>query len=122
MRISIIGPAFPLRGGIAHHVYWLHQELIRRGHQVQVVSFLALYPKLLFPGTTEFDSSRLRFDAGATPILKPLNPFTWLRARNSVKSFSPDVVIFEWWQPFFGLLVGTLTRWLRRAGIKCVIE
>ena len=122
MRISIIGPAFPLRGGIAHHVYWLHQELTRRGHQAQVVSFLRLYPRLLFPGSTEFDTSRLKFDAGATPILKPLNPFTWLRALKAVKSFSPDVVIFQWWQPFFGPLVGVLARWLHRAGIKCVIE
>jgi len=122
MRISIIGPAFPLRGGIAHHVYWLHQELTRRGHQAQVISFLKLYPRLLFPGTTEYDASRLKLDADATPILKPLNPFAWLRALKAVKSFSPDIVIFEWWQPFFGPLTGTLARWLRRAGIKCVIE
>jgi glycosyltransferase involved in cell wall biosynthesis len=122
MRVSIIGPAFPLRGGIAHHVYWLHQELTRHDHQVQVVSFLKLYPKLLFPGTTEYDASQLKLDANATPILKPLNPFTWLRALKAVKSFSPNVVIFEWWQPFFGPLTGTLARWLRKAGIKCVIE
>jgi glycosyltransferase involved in cell wall biosynthesis len=122
MRVSIIGPAFPLRGGIAHHVYWLHQELTRHDHQVQVVSFLKLYPKLLFPGTTEYDASQLKLDANATPILKPLNPFTWLRALKAVESFSPDVVIFEWWQPFFGPLTGTLARWLRKAGIKCVIE
>ena len=30
MRISIIGPAHPLRGGIAHHVYWLRRELATR--------------------------------------------------------------------------------------------
>lgn len=122
MRISVIGPAYPLRGGIAHHVYWLQQELARRGHDVQVVSFRKLYPRLFFPGTTELDTSRLKLDAGATSILTPLNPLTWRRAFKLVKAFSPDVVVFQWWQPFFGPLVGTLARWFRRSGIRCIIE
>jgi glycosyltransferase involved in cell wall biosynthesis len=122
MRISIIGPAYPLRGGIAHHVYWLHQELTARGHAVQTISFRKLYPGIIFPGTTEVDRSRLNLDPGALPLLTPLNPATWLRAFKLVKSFSPDVVVFQWWQPFFAPLVGTLARWFRRAGLQCVIE
>lgn len=122
MRISIIGPAYPLRGGIAHHVYWIQQQLTARDHTVQVISFRKLYPGMFFPGTTELDSSRLKFDADALPILTPLNPATWLRAFKLVKSFSPHVVVFEWWQPFFAPLVGTLARWLRRSGIQCLIE
>lgn len=122
MRISIIGPAYPLRGGIAHHVYWLHQQLIARHHTVQTISFRKLYPSILFPGTTEFDGSKLKLDAGAEPILTPLNPATWLRAFKLVKSFSPDLIVFQWWQPFFAPLVGTLARWFRRAGLRCLIE
>jgi glycosyltransferase involved in cell wall biosynthesis len=122
MRISIIGPAYPLRGGIAHHVFWLRQELTARGHSVQVVSFRKLYPRIFFPGTSELDTSRLKLDAGALPILSPLNPATWLSAFRQVKAFSPDVIVFEWWQPFFGPLVGTLARWFRRSGVRCIIE
>jgi glycosyltransferase involved in cell wall biosynthesis len=81
-----------------------------------------LYPRLLFPGTTELDTSRLKLDGGATPILTPLNPVTWRRAFRLVKAFSPDVVVFQWWQPFFAPLVGTLARWFRRSGVKCIIE
>lgn len=122
MRISIIGPAYPHRGGIAHHVYWIQQHLTARNHIVQVVSFRKLYPRIFFPGTTELDKSRMKFEAGALPILTPLNPLTWLRALKLVKSFAPDLVVFQWWQPFFGPLVGTLARWLRRSGLQCVIE
>jgi glycosyltransferase involved in cell wall biosynthesis len=122
MRISIIGPAYPLRGGIAHHVFWLRRELTARAHCVQVVSFRKLYPRIFFPGTSELDTSRLKLDAGAVPILTPLNPVTWLRAFKHVKAFSPDVIVFEWWQPFFGPVVGTLARWFRRSGVKCIIE
>jgi glycosyltransferase involved in cell wall biosynthesis len=122
MRVSIIGPAYPLRGGIAHHVYWLWQELSNRGHTVQVVSFRKLYPGIFFPGATQLDSSRLKLDPHALPILSSLNPVTWLRAFSRVKAFSPDVVVFEWWQPFFGPLVGTLARLFRRSGLKCIVE
>ncbi|HEY3136199.1 MAG TPA: glycosyltransferase [Blastocatellia bacterium] len=122
MRISIVGPAWPLRGGIAHHVYWLRQQLLARGHNVQVVSFRKLYPRIFFPGTTEYDVSRLRLDADALPILAPLNPLTWIRAFKRIKSFSPDAIVFQWWQPFFAPVVGTLVRAFRKSRLKCVIE
>src|ERR1044072_3968649 len=122
MRVSIIGPAYPLRGGIAHHAYRLRQALMARGHRVQVISFRKLYPSLFFPGTTEIDRSELKLDAGAQSILTPLNPATWMEAIREVESFAPDVVVFQWWQPFFAPVVGTLARSLNRAGIKCVIE
>lgn len=122
MRISIIGPAYPLRGGISHHVFQLQQELTARAHSVQVVSFRKLYPGVFFPGVTEVDTSRMKLDPGALPILAPLNPISWARAFKQVKAFSPDVIIIEWWQPFFGPVVGVLARWFRRAGVKCIIE
>jgi glycosyltransferase involved in cell wall biosynthesis len=122
MRITLVGPAYPLRGGIAHHTYWLRRELAARGHAVQVISFRKLYPRLLFPGTTEIDTSCLRLDAGALAILTALGPLTWLQAFRAIGKFSPHVVVFQWWQPFFGPLVGTLARSLANRGIKRVIE
>lgn len=122
MRITIVGPAYPLRGGIAHHTYWLRRELAARGHSVQVVSFRKLYPRLLFPGTTQIDTSGTKLDAGALSILTPLGPLTWLKALRSIREFAPEVVAFQWWQPFFGPLVGTLARALGRRGVKLVIE
>ena len=122
MRISIIGPAYPLRGGIAHHVYWLRQELASRGHSVQVISFRKLYPRIFFPGTTELDISNIKLDAGALPLLTPLNPISWRRAFKEVQSFSPDVVLFQWWQPFFAPTVGMLARWFRKSGFKRIVE
>jgi len=122
MRITVIGPAYPLRGGIAHHVYCLKQELTRRGHSVQVISFRKLYPHIFFPGQTELDVSSAALDAGAEPVLNPLNPITWARACKSVKDFSPALVIFQWWQPFFGLMIGTLVRLFHKKGLRCIIE
>ena len=122
MKVTIIGPAYPLRGGIAHHVYYLRRELIERGHSVQVISFSKLYPTLLFPGKTELDNSVSKLDANAIPLLNPINPITWAKASRATKTFSPDVVIFEWWHPFFALMVGTLARAFRKTGLKCILE
>jgi glycosyltransferase involved in cell wall biosynthesis len=122
MRVTIIGPAYPLRGGISHHVYYLKQELTRRGHDVQIVSFRKLYPKLLFPGSTVFDSSAEPLDAGAQPILSSLNPLSWSEAIATVKSFAPDLVLFQWWHSFFAPVVGRLARAFRRRGFKSVME
>lgn len=122
MRVTIIGPAYPHRGGIAHHVYYLKRELTERGHSVQVISFRRLYPSLFFPGTTQLDSSESRLDADAAPVLAPLYPLSWFKALKAVKSFSPDLVVFQWWHSFFAPMVGTLARLFRRSGLKCVIE
>jgi len=103
-------------------VYWLWRELNYRGHTVQVVSFKKLYPHILFPGTTQLDTSGLKLDAQAIPILTSLNPSTWVRAFKAVKAFSPDVILFQWWQPFFAPVVGVLLRMFRRAGLRCVVE
>ena len=122
MRLAIVGPAYPLRGGIAHHVYSLHRELTSRGHDVQVISYRSLYPRLLFPGSSIFDTSELKLDAGARAILNPMNPTTWIQCFKAVRKFAPDAVVIEWWNPFFAPLVGTLARMFVKAGMKCLIE
>ena len=122
MRITIVGPAYPLRGGIAHHVYSLHRALAERGHAVQVISFSRLYPGFLFPGKTSVDSSRVTLDAGALPLLDSTSPLTWLRAFRTIKAFAPDAVVIEWWHPFFAPLVGILGRLLKKTRARVIIE
>ncbi len=122
MRVTLIGPAYPLRGGIAHHTYWLRQALIARGHEVQTISFRQLYPALLFPGTTQLDNSQLKLETEALALLTSLNPLSWRAAFKKVITFAPDVVVYQWWHSFFAPLVGTLARAIRRAGVKQIIE
>ena len=122
MRVSIIGPAFPLRGGIAHHVYWLKKELSNRGHKVQVISFRKLYPTVLFPGKTVYDKSERKLEADALAVLDSMNPFSWLRAYRLIKTFAPDIVILQWWNPFFAPVTGILVRLLNRARLPCLME
>ena len=122
MRITVIGPAYPLRGGVSHHVYCLTENLRKRGNTVQLISFHKLYPNLLFPGTTEIDHSSVKLDAGGEALLSPLNPGTWRKAFRSIQTHAPAVVVLQWWQPFFAPMVGTLIRKLHKKAIRCLVE
>ena len=44
MKIFIMGPAHPYRGGIAALNDRLSQQLIDEGHQVELISFRLQYP------------------------------------------------------------------------------
>jgi len=122
VRITIIGPAYPFRGGIAHHVYYLKTELAGRKHDVQVINYKNLYPTSLFPGTTTIDSSSLALDPLGLAIIDPTNPLTWLKALKTVRAFLPDLVVIQWWNPFFAPAIGTLGYLLKGAGLKSVVE
>ncbi|HKV38134.1 MAG TPA: glycosyltransferase family 4 protein [Blastocatellia bacterium] len=122
MKVTIVGPAYPIRGGIAHHSYLISKELKSAGHEVQLVSYKRLYPDLLFPGKSILDTSRTQLSIGSTSLLDTLNPITWLKARKLIQAFSPTLVLIEWWNPILGPVVAFLSRWLRFAGVKCVIE
>lgn len=102
MKVVSIGPAPPWRGGISHYHFALVRELRARGVEVEVLNFLKLYPRLLFPGTSAADRAPDAFSPLGEIILRPMAPWTWRRGAAWVKSQEPDTVLFHWWHPFFG--------------------
>ena len=120
MRICLIGPAYPLRGGIAHHTSFLANAL-RKRHDLTLLSYTRLYPSFLFPGTTEFDTSRRRFASDSEPIFDPLGPRSWLRTARRIRALAPDLVIVQWWSPIFAIPVGTVIRMAKRQGRPTVL-
>ncbi|MBW2307730.1 MAG: glycosyltransferase [Deltaproteobacteria bacterium] len=115
----MVGPTYPFRGGIAHYTTLMCRHLQRR-HDVRVISFNRLYPSLIFPGRTQMDESSRPLTIEAEPLIDSLNPWTWWRAYRAVKAFNPHVLVFQWWNPFFGppyALIGHLSRRLK--GMAC---
>ena len=113
MKICLIGPFYPLRGGIAHYNAQLGLALMAR-HEVTLISFSRQYPALLFPGRTQFDTGSPPPKFTAEAMLDSLNPLSWLRAGRRIAEIAPDLVIVHWWHPFFGLCLGTTVRLARR--------
>jgi len=109
MKICLIGPIHPLRGGIAHYNAQLRLELMAR-HETHVISFSRQYPALLFPGRTQFDHGFPAPGLTAEPLLDSINPLSWLRAGRRIAEIAPDLIIAHWWHPFFGPCLGTAVR------------
>jgi glycosyltransferase involved in cell wall biosynthesis len=101
MKIDLIGPSYPFRGGISHYTTLLFQHLKER-HDTRFYCFKRQYPRFLFPGESDRDSSLepLR-DTAARPLLDSLNPFSWLRTARAVVKDKPELTIFPWWVVFW---------------------
>jgi glycosyltransferase involved in cell wall biosynthesis len=84
---------------------------------VDFFTFSRLYPRLLFPGNTDADPSEESCREPATRCLDSLNPLSWRRAGRAIADVRPDVLLLQWWTPFWLGLTHSLSRRARRAGI-----
>ena len=100
MRIVLIGPTYPFRGGISHYST-LSYDILSKKHDVKFISFNRQYPDSLFPGKTQKDNSQKPLKAESLAIIDSLNPLSWVKVIREVKKFNPDLTIFQWWTPFF---------------------
>ena len=101
MRISLIGPTYPFRGGISHYTTLLFRNL-RQRHEVSFFAFKRQYPRWLFPGKTDIDPSKTHIkEEGAQRILDSMNPITWLVVARRILESNPDLLIIPWWVSFW---------------------
>jgi glycosyltransferase involved in cell wall biosynthesis len=117
MRITIIGPVFPYRGGIAHHTTLLARSIEESGHDVQLISFRRQYPTLLYPGQSDKDPSSNPLEVRALFSLDPFYPWTWTISISNIVSFSPEAVIIPWWTTFWSPAFWFLAYSLRKRNI-----
>ncbi len=101
MRINLIGPSYPFRGGISHYTTILFKKL-KKKHQTSFYSFKRQYPGFLFPGKTDRDLSNVSIkDDDIIPLLDSLNPITWIKVAVKTIKDKPDLTIFPWWVIFW---------------------
>ena len=54
MIITLVGTAYPYRGGLALYNERLMEEFQKQGHDVSINTFSIQYPSFLFPGKTQY--------------------------------------------------------------------
>ena len=114
MKINVIGPTYPFRGGIAHHTTLLYRAL-RKKHATKFYAFKRQYPRWLFPGRTDVDSSGIVIEEdSAEYILDSFNPLSWWNVFRKIKANEPDLVIFPWWVSFWTPQFWTITSLVRQ--------
>lgn len=119
MRIALVGPAYPLRGGIAQYLALLFRALQER-HEVRFYSFHRQYPGLLFPGRTQREQDQPALRVPSEPVLDSMNPLSWWAAGRAVARFAPQAVVFKWWTPFFAPSYHEVARAARRTGARVI--
>jgi glycosyltransferase involved in cell wall biosynthesis len=114
MKVVIIGPAWPLRGGLASFDQRLCKAFIEEGHDCSIYSFSLQYPGFLFPGTTQFSSDPPPPDIEIHTAINSVNPLNWIIVGNRMKNEAPDLVVVRYWLPFMGPALGTILRRIRK--------
>lgn len=101
MKIILVGPSYPFRGGISHYMTLLFREL-KKSHNVKFYAFKRQYPKLLYPGKTDKDISNVTIkEKDIENVLDSLNPLSWWKVFKKIKHENPELVIFPWWVSFW---------------------
>ncbi|NQV51493.1 MAG: glycosyltransferase [Candidatus Marinimicrobia bacterium] len=120
MRISLVTVGPPYRGGLSDLSALIYSQL-SKDHVVQFINYSRQYPKILFPGKTEFKAGGAGSDFPSERIVDSLNPFSWFAAAERIKKFEPDTVILRYWNPYFALMINLISKRLSRAGIKVAV-
>ena len=87
MKIAILSPFFPYRGGIAQF-----SELLYRGlsgnNEVKAFSFTTLYPNFLFPGKSQYVPDNEYSDIESCRTLNSINPFSYIKTAKEINKYS----------------------------------
>ena len=97
MRLALVGPFLPYRGGIAHFSEHFCHALRERGHKVLPVTFLRQYPSVFYPGKSQLEPTSSGPGAGARRWLDTLNPVSWERVARRISGY--DLVVVQHWTP-----------------------
>jgi len=114
MKIIIIGPGHPLRGGLATFNQRLAKEFIQSGHECSICSFSLQYPRIFFPGKSQYTNEPAPEGLVIRSLINSINPFNWLRVGNKLKNEKPDIIVVRFWIPLMGPALGTILRRVRK--------
>lgn len=113
-KIIIIGPAYPYRGGNALFVTQTF-EVLKHHFEVKIFNYKLLYPSLLFPGTTQFDKSEKQlFKVPSERLVNSISPLNWYKVSKRIIQEKADLIIFDWWHPFFGFCHGVISLLIKK--------
>lgn len=125
MKIVIIGPAYPYRGGLAVFNERLARTFAKEGHSVRIETFTLQYPSFLFPGKTQYTESPAPEDLDISRTVSSINPINWIRVGRRIAKEKPDYVVLRYWMSFMAPSFGTIARLIKRnhhTKLCCIID
>ncbi|HEY2043882.1 MAG TPA: glycosyltransferase, partial [Jatrophihabitans sp.] len=121
LRISIVGPTHPIKGGVSQHTTVLAQQLVAQGREVEIVSWLHQYPARLYPGQQTVDQPEFTPFEPTRRTMSWNRPDSWIRAARSIRD--RDLVIFAHITPVqvpaYRAMLGIVRRGKARTVVIC---
>lgn len=114
MKIAIIGPAYPYRGGIANFSERLAAEFQTSGDDVELFTFKMMYPDFLFPGKSQYATTPLQFPIKINRVINSVNPFNWWKIGKSISQQNFDIVLIAYSIPFLSPCLSTIARQIKK--------
>lgn len=118
-KLVLVGPVYPYKGGISHYTGLLYRVLAKTC-DVTMVSYKMQYPKFLFKKEQRAYSND-RFQIPDTKYwLNTANPFNIAATARQINRLHPDMVLIQWWHPYFAPCYYILAKLLRHTKIVFV--
>lgn len=121
LKIAIVGPAHPYRGGLASIMETMAREYQSRGYDVRILTFTLQYPEFLFPGKSQTVDTQPPTDIRITRRVSTVNPLSWISVGRELRNEKPDIVLMKYWTPFMAPCFGTIARIARSNGVTKTI-
>tara|TARA_B100000900_G_scaffold23905_1_gene18622 strand:- start:3462 stop:4583 length:1122 start_codon:yes stop_codon:yes gene_type:complete len=99
VEFLVISSAYPYRGGISDSTHSFCNELTNSGTKLEVWTFSYLYPKLLFPGRTQYSSEKYVQKFKIKRQINTINPINWFRIALEINRMKPVNIVLRYWSP-----------------------
>ena len=102
MKLAIISPHPPLKGGISKESELLY-NILKDIYCLNIISFKKLYPNILYPSNIQYDNTIKSYKnkKNIHYCIDITNPLSWFKTSNLIIDFSCTHLIFRFWNPFF---------------------
>lgn len=121
MKVLVIGPAYPYRGGLSAFNERMAMQFKSEGHEVKLFTFTLQYPSFLFPGKTQYSDGPAPSELNIKRGINSVNPANWLRQGIEMRNEDADLAVISYWMPFMSPCLGTIARMLRKSGKTKVV-
>lgn len=99
-KVILIGPVYPYKGGISHYTGQMYRELAKK-HEVFMLSYKMQYPRFLFhKEQKDYENDSFKVE-DTKYMLHTANPFNIIKTAGFIKKQKPDMVVIQWWHPYF---------------------
>lgn len=99
-KIVLIGPVYPYKGGISHYTSLMYKALSQK-HDVTMISYKMQYPRFLFKAPQKDYRNDMFKIESAQFLVNTANPFNLASVGLKIKHMHPDIIIIQWWHPYF---------------------